>query len=94
MVTTCFAASIVAAKPMSAPLALPVFSVRIPLISLAEKSRAVLASLWIASAKVSVTFLPVSFTLSPAAGLNTGAATLVSTVKVALAADPWLPAAS
>ena len=93
MVTTCFAASIVAAKPMSAPLALPVFSVRIPLISLAEKSP-LLASLWIASAKVSVMFRPVSFTCSPAAGLNTGAATLVSTVKVALAAAPWLPAAS
>ena len=79
---------------MSAPFSsLPVFSVRIPLISLAEKS-APLASLWIASAKVSVTFRVASFTCSPSAGLNTGAATLVSTVKVAFAAAPWLPAAS
>ena len=36
----------------------------------------------------------VSFTRAPAAGLKTGAATLASTVKVASAADPWLPAAS
>ena len=33
-------------------------------------------------------------TAVPSAGLNTGAATDVSTVNVAFAAEPWLPAAS
>ena len=47
-----------------------------------------------ASAKLSVMSVPVSFTLAPSAGLKAGAATLVSRVKVALAAVPWLPAAS
>ena len=40
-------------------------------------------------------FLPASVTVAPSAGLNVGAAgPVVSTVNVALAAVPWLPAAS
>ena len=93
MVMTFLSVSRAAEKPMSAPLELPVFSLRIPLSSLVEKSPRLL-SLWMASAKLSVMVVPVSFTLAPSAGLKVGAATLVSTVKVALAADPWLPAAS
>ena len=83
----------VAAKPMFPPFSSSVFSVRMALSSLVEKLPP-LASLWIASAKVSVMSVEVSFTRAPAAGLKTGAATLASTVKVASAADPWLPAAS
>jgi len=54
-----------------------------------------LLSFFTASAKVSVMFLPASVTVALLSGLKVGAATpVVSTVKVALAAEPWLPAAS
>ena len=90
---TFFAASMVAPKAMSVPLASVVFRVRIAARSVLASS-APAASFLSASAKVSVMSVP-GPAVSPSAGANVGAAgPVASTVKVALAAAPWLPCAS
>ena len=78
---------------MSVPSASSVFSVRSPARSLFS-SAAPEASLRSASPKLSVMSPDASVTVVPSAGLNTGPATLVSTVNVADAATPRLPCAS
>ena len=94
MIVICvFALLIVASKPMFMPLALVLFSVR--MLSMLVSVKSVLEALaLIASVNVSVMFVVLSVSVSPSAGLNTGASTLVSTVNVAFAVSPWLPATS
>ena len=90
---TFFAASMVAPKAMSVPLASVVLSVRIAARSVLASS-APAASFRSASAKVSVMSVP-GPAVSPSAGAKVGAAgPVASTVNVALAAAPWLPCAS
>ena len=91
---TFLAWSMVAAKPMAAPVSSPTFSVRMAARS-ALASAVPLASLRSASAKVIVMSVEASETVASSAGLNSGAAgAVVSTVKVAVRRDPLLPAAS
>ena len=75
---------------MFAPLALILFSVRMSSMLVSVKS-VLEAFALIASVNVSVMFVVLSVSVSPSAGLNTGASTLVSTVNVALSILPWLP---
>ena len=94
MVMTVLAALMVASKPMAVPLLLSLVSVRMLSMALSVKSMP-LPSALIASSKVSVMFVDASVTVAPLAGSKVAAATPIeSTVKVALAVVPWLPAAS
>ena len=78
---------------MSVPPELVLVSVRMSSMLVSVKS-VLEAFALIASANVSVMFVVLSASVSPSAGLNTGVATLVSTVNVALSTLPWLPTAS
>ena len=87
---TFFAASMVAPKAMSVPLASVVFRVRIAARSVLASS-APAASFRSASAKVSVMSVP-GPAVSPSAGANVGAATLASGVSCVTASSERFPA--
>ena len=79
---------------MAVPVLLSVFRVRMPDRSVLAKS-VPSPSFFTASANVSVMLADASVTVAWCAGANFGAAgPVVSTVKVALAVEPWLPTAS
>ncbi len=77
---------------MAVPPAFVCVSVRMPDRSEFAKS-APLPSFLIASPKLSVMFPPAFVTVAPFAGRNVGDGAVASTVKVALAAAPWMPVA-
>ena len=91
---TFLAWSMVAAKGMAVPVSSSSASVRMAARSPSASASASLF-LVIASAKVMVMSVVASVTVAALAGLKSGAAgPVTSTVKVALCADPLLPAAS
>ncbi len=93
-VTTFFAVSMLALKGIAVPFSSSSASVRMFLRAVAVKSVAEASDL-IASANVSVMFVPALVVVSPSSGSNVGASgAVVPTVKVALVAVPWLPCAS